>query len=295
MKSKILSTCVGWMILAVVATPVALRAQLTFTTNNGAITITGYTGSWGAVVIPDTTNGYPVTSIGDDAFNASVNANCYNLTSVTIPDSVTNIGRYAFFSATSLGNVTFGTNVTSIGVDAFAFCIDLSSVTIPSSVTSIGAAAFNDCYRLTSVTIPSKVTSLGDDAFAYCSGLAAVYFQGNAPSGDASVFSNDNNPIVYYLAGTTGWSQFLSEVSLTGMLWNPQIQTSDGSFGVQANQFGFNITGPTDILIVVEACTNLGSPVWCPLQTNTLVGGSLYFSDPAWTNCLSRFYRIRSP
>lgn len=281
--------------LAVVAIPVALRAQLTFTTNSGAITITGYTGSGGAVVIPDTTNGFPVASIGDNAFNASLNVNCHNLTSVTIPNIVTNIGRYAFFSDTSLNNVAFGTNVTSIGVDAFCSCIDLSTVTIPDSVTNIGAAAFNDCYRLTSVMIPSKVTSLGDDAFAFCSGLAAVYFQGSAPNGNASVFSNDNNPIVYYLAGTKGWSQFLSEVGLMGRLWNPQVQTSGGSFGVQANQFGFNIIGPPDILIVVEACTNPASPVWYPLQTNTLVGGSLYFSDPAWTNYSSRFYRIRSP
>src|SRR5436309_3024678 len=67
-----------------VAAPAA-QAQFTFVTNNGAITITKYIGSGGAVVIPDMTNGYPVVSIGANAFSHSSS----NLTSVTIPNSIT--------------------------------------------------------------------------------------------------------------------------------------------------------------------------------------------------------------
>jgi uncharacterized membrane protein len=70
--------------------PVVVQAQFTFTTNNGAITITGFTGS-GAVVIPDTTNSWPVTTIGDLAFEY-----CDSLTNVVIGNSVTNIGESAF-------------------------------------------------------------------------------------------------------------------------------------------------------------------------------------------------------
>jgi hypothetical protein len=44
--------------------------------------------------------------------------------------------------------------------------------------------------------------------------------------------------------------------------------------------------------IVVEACTNLANPIWSPLQTTTLSGGSSYFSDPQWTNYPARFYRL---
>jgi len=72
--------------LLLLALPAAVHAQFTFTTNNGAITITKYTASGGDVIIPDTTNGYPVTSIGSTAFEYA------GLTSVTIPDSVTNLG-----------------------------------------------------------------------------------------------------------------------------------------------------------------------------------------------------------
>ncbi|MGH7953575.1 MAG: leucine-rich repeat protein, partial [Limisphaerales bacterium] len=79
-------------------------AQFTYTTNNGAITITGYTGSGGNVTIPSMTNGLPVTSIGDSAFY-------YNTTvkSVTIPDSVTNIGNGAFYLCHLMTNVIMGT------------------------------------------------------------------------------------------------------------------------------------------------------------------------------------------
>ena len=78
-------------LLLLLALPAALQAQFTFTTNNGAITITRYTGPGGDVTIPDTTNGYPVASIGTNAFE-----HCYSLASVTIPNSITSIGNYAF-------------------------------------------------------------------------------------------------------------------------------------------------------------------------------------------------------
>jgi len=61
------------------------------------------------------------------------------------------------------------------------------------------------------------------------------------------------------------------------------------------NQFGFNITGTTGLVVVVTACTNLTNPFWSPVGTNTLTGGSSYFSDPQWTNYADRFYRLRLP
>ena len=91
--------------LALLALPAVVQAQFNYTTNNGAITITGYTGPGGDVTIPDTINGLPVTSIGDGAFSS-----CTRLTSVTIPNSVTSIGSYAFVGCTSLAAITVETN-----------------------------------------------------------------------------------------------------------------------------------------------------------------------------------------
>ena len=108
-----------------------------------------------------------------------------------------------------------------------------------------------------------------------------------------SVFDGSNTT-VYYLPGTTGWSNTFAGVS--AVLWRPQIQASGANFGVQNNQFGFNITNgsTTNIPIVVEACTNLAGPVWIPL-TNVILTNSFYFSDPGWTNYPVRFYGLGFP
>ena len=171
--------------------------------------------------------------------------------------------------------------------------------TIPGGVTSIGDFAFYYCVGLTNVTIPGSVTNL---AFAFfdCYNLASVYFQGNAPTADWSVFYDDVTgygapAAAYYLPRTTGWSAFSADTGIPAVLWNPLIQTGDGGFGVQNNQFGFNITGTTNIPIVVEGCTNLASPAWTLLQALYLTNGSFYFSDPQWTNYPGCYYRIRSP
>jgi len=64
---------------------------------------------------------------------------------------------------------------------------------------------------------------------------------------------------------------------------------------VKSNRFGFNISGTASKTLVVEACTNLATPFWQPLQTNTFITNVLYFSDPAWVNYQERFYRAYYP
>ena len=216
MKTK--RNVLGICLLGIVLLPVVVQAQFKFTTNNGSITITGYNTAAGLnAIIPAATNGYPVTSIGQYAFEAST------VTNVVIPNSVTNIGSYAFYD---------------------------------------------------------------------CSSLTSVYFQGNAPvnGSDTSVFLNDTNTI-YYLPGKTGWHSPFD--GRPAVLWNPQSQSSGAMFGVQTNQFGFNLTGSSGMVIVVEGSTDLVN--WMPVATNTLTTGSSYFSDPQWTNYPGRFYRLRSP
>jgi len=190
-------------------------------------------------------------------------------------------------------SIVIPNSVAAIGDGAFGNCSRLTSVTIGNGVTRIGYKAFAGCYGLTSLRIPSTVTDIGSSAFYSCATLKAVYFQGNAPIAGFNVFESANNAAVYYLPGTTGWGPTFG--GRPAVLWNPQVQTSDGSFGVQANQFGFTITGTSGLVIVVEACTNLVNPVWSALGTTTLTGGSSYFSDPQWTNYPTRLYRLRSP
>ncbi len=169
--------------------PAFVQAQdYIYETNNGAITIIGYTGSGGDVTIPATINGLPVTAIGNGAFNGSA------LTSVTIPDSV-----------------------TSIGNDTFSWCEYLSSVSIPNSVTKIGNDLFYRCLSLKNVIIPSSVVGIGTNAFSECLSLRRIYFSGNAPDVDSSAFSGDYTT-AYFLTNAPGWGSTLA--GITTAVWD---------------------------------------------------------------------------
>jgi hypothetical protein len=196
--------------------PAAVQAQFNYMTNNGTIAITKYTGSGGAVIIPDTINGMPVTSISWSAFSSFTKLT--GVTSVTIPNGVTSIGHDAFYLCGNLTNITIPTSVTNIGRYAFYYCTNLTSVTIQNGVTIINNFTFSYCARLTSVTIPASVTNIGIGAFKYCDGLRGVYFRGNAPSVDESAFDGDNLT-VYYLPKATGWGSSFG--GRPTALWKP--------------------------------------------------------------------------
>src|SRR5690348_4894434 len=93
--------------LLLMLSSVSSPAQFLFVTNNAAITITGYTGAGGDVVVPDNINGYPVISIGNSAF-----LNCSNLTSIILPEGITNIDIQAF-TGCGLTNIIIPDSVTN--------------------------------------------------------------------------------------------------------------------------------------------------------------------------------------
>jgi hypothetical protein len=189
MKIKAVLTAV-YAASLLLALPNTVQAQFTFTTNADGITltITGCTNPVGAVDIPSTINGMTVTGIGYEAFYGS------SLTSVTIPNSVTNIGGYAFIycynlngvyflgNAPSLdGIVFFGDNVTAYylpgttGWDNFAqltyiptvlLLVPYSYTTDNDTITITAYTGTNDDVLIPSTIIGLPVTSIGDSAFA---------------------------------------------------------------------------------------------------------------------------------
>ena len=127
-----------------------------YTVIDDGVSIIGYTGLGGNVVIPDTLEGKNVVSIGNHAFE-----NCDILTSITIPEKVTSIGEYAF------GN-----------------CNILTSITIPKNVTSIGEWAFEDCSAMQAATFEGAPPTLGESVFYNTDDITIYYYSG------ATVFPN---------------------------------------------------------------------------------------------------------
>ncbi len=118
------------------------------------------------IVIPETYKGGRVVGIDKKGF-----ADCENLTSITIPDSVVSIGDYAFDQCDMLSCVNIGSGVLKIGLHAFSGCTALTEITLPEGVLSIGEYAFYNCSSLADISIPDSVNSIGAYAFSGCDGL----------------------------------------------------------------------------------------------------------------------------
>jgi hypothetical protein len=134
------------------------------------------------------TLGNEVTSIGKSAFY-----DCDSLTSITIPDSVTSIGEDAFRGCSGLTSITIPDSVTTIGEDAFQSCTSLASIIIPDSVTSIGNWAFYNCTSLASIIIPDSVTSIGNWAFYECDSLTEITIPDSVTEIGEYAFHNCSN------------------------------------------------------------------------------------------------------
>lgn len=175
-----------------------------------------------SVSVPSST-----TSIGENVFGycLSFSSVLYNTDSTMliycppskygnfeIPSTVKIIASGAFYGS-NLTSITIPSSVTSIGSSAFYKCSKLTSIAIPSGITSIEDYTFYSCSKLTSITIPSSVTSIGNSAFCYCSGLTSVVFFGQ-PSNieEYSFYVNTNNKCTIW---STGWASTTFNSTIT--------------------------------------------------------------------------------
>lgn len=167
--------------------------KTTVETEIASYAVEDYTGNRKRVMIPLTYNGKPITEIAAETFMGDS-----SMVAVSIPRTVTLIGRYAFYGCTALIDVELQGGVTAIGYRAFMNCSNLQNVTLsgkisslgecafqntgiraihfPESLTEIGGNAFAQCPNLTEITIPSTVTEVGASVFIYCEALETCNF-----------------------------------------------------------------------------------------------------------------------
>ena len=145
----------------------AVSVPFTFEETEGGLTITGFTGEFGKVEIPESINGQTVVGIADYAFEG----NAY-MQVVSVPASVVSIGENAFADS-ALYSITMA-GVKTIGAHAFEGCAALAEVALPDTLTALGAYAFQDCSALLNIELPQSVVALSEGLFSGCEWLVSV-------------------------------------------------------------------------------------------------------------------------
>lgn len=113
---------------------------------------------------------------------------CESVNKIELPNTIIKIGDSAFSSCSNLISINLPNSITYIGRDSFSGCSKLASIIIPNSLTSIEYYTFSDCESLTSITIPNSITTIGQGAFSGCTGLTSIEIPNSITKIDRDVF-----------------------------------------------------------------------------------------------------------
>ena len=267
-----------------VAAPQPANNEIWYTSSDGAVVTPYATDVFGANIVSNTyENGKgvitfdgDVTQIGAYAFYVNERATGTTggrcLTSITIPNSVTSIGDFAF-AYCPLADVVIPNGVTKIGPLAFGVCRSLTNIVIPNSVTHIEERAFISCISLTEVTIPDSVISIGDRAFVQCHNMTAFY---------GKYASEDNRCLIVDGVLNSFAPAEVTEYTI------PQGVKAIGQLAFKCNTNNFSsplksVTIPDSVTSIgydaFSGCTSLQS-VYCKSMTPP-AGGSRMFNSNA--------------
>ena len=299
-------TAAAVLLLAAVGVVAAVlgvfKPEWEYTKNkDGSVTAAIYNGLDSDVVVPEEIKGRKVTGISEYLFTRS---NKTDITSITIPDSVTTIGDHAFYKCEKLTSVIMGDGVETIGEEAFNECYGLTSVTMGSGVKTIGKRAFRDCCALTSVTIPDGVKRIGINAFSHCTGLTSVSIPDSVTEIGESAFNGCTGITSITIgkgASSIGHASFRTSYTFMGMVdkgKNTSITVSPDNLsyssvdGVLMNKAQTELitcpSGKTGQYKIPDSVEKIGSGAFshCLYLTSvTMPDGILSVGDSAFSNC----------
>ncbi len=176
------------------------------------------------IIIPSTLRGRQVTKIGDMAFSDK------KIKSITLPDSLTEIGNNAFYMCNGLEEITIPSSVTKIDDNAFENCRNLKKINLSDGLTTLGKSVFDSCLSLTEIELPSTLLTIGDYAFSRCSSLEQILIPENVTSVGAYVFYGCPDLAIFHKNNENKrWDKFWNGNNLP-VLWNyiENGQTEDG-------------------------------------------------------------------
>ncbi len=303
---------------------------LTSVTINGDIQYGDWSWNWPFANTGSASGGYSVTfgsgvtSIPKALFDSSgyESDNKYaHVTSLTLPDTLTDIGQSAFYNCYDLKTVNWGNGVKTIGESAFNSCSKLTTLNLPGSVTSIGTWGFKDCTNLQTLVLPASVNTLGGNAFTNCVNLTSVTVNGNIQGNDydpdwfdntgtssggytvtfgtgvtavpkGMFFANRTKTEVKYAHVTSvsfadtvkqiGYGAFQDCYDLNSIKWSAGLQKIDG--------YAFaNIDGLAE-LNLPASLTTVGDGAflgWSKLQRLTLPKKTNYLGENAFRDCVN--------
>ena len=247
--------------------------------NNGTTyTVTGYDGSDTVIVIPDSVGGIPVTKIADNAFKDK-----QRIASITVPDSVTSIGDYAFYGCISLTELNLGNGIKTIPFYMARGCNKLQSIVIPDSVTSIGNAAFVSCSSLVRVTIPDSVEFIGNSAFGNCSSLVSVVIGDSVTSIDSFAFSSCSSLVSVVIGDSVefiGYEAFRDCSSLESVIIPDSVTSIGGG--------AFYSCSSLESVTIPDSVTSIGSYAfeYCSSLTSVVIPDSVTsIGERAFCDC----------
>ena len=200
--------------------------KIYYTTTDGNV-ITPYSQSFGATITSNVyENGKGILTFDGNVTRISSFKDCTTLLTITIPESVTNIGGYsfdgcvnlkkiivpnglttigegAFYDCTSLNEINIPSTVNTIKYDAFNGCTNLQSIQFPNSVTTMGTGILWDCENLISVKLPENITAIGNTFFQNCTSLTEITIPSKVASIDYYAFKNCTNLSCIYCKNET--------------------------------------------------------------------------------------------